>query len=30
MSEWAVRAEERVGREFKEQEPGVRSRKKKR
>src|SRR6202453_5454221 len=29
MSQWAVRAEERVGRELKEQEPHVRSRKKK-
>ena len=29
MSQWALRAEERVGRELKEQEPDVRSRKKK-
>jgi hypothetical protein len=30
MSQWATRAEERVGREFKQQEPQARSRKKKR
>jgi hypothetical protein len=30
MSQWAARAEERVGREFKQQEPQARSRKKKR
>jgi len=30
MSQWAVRAEERVSQELKEQEPAVRSRKKKR
>jgi len=30
MSQWAVGAEERVSQELKEQEPGVRSRKKKR
>jgi hypothetical protein len=30
MSQWAARAEERAGREFKQQEPQARSRKKKR
>ena len=30
MSQWAVRAEERVSQELKEQEPALRSRKKKR